>query len=917
MRLKSFHTHCSITRKARTTATVTTTITSNQHWLKTCVGNMFIFFYLLSSQVVWSSYINIKEQRIARQVNVKNNVNYEENDITNLYHQPHFTGNRSVIVQLFEWKFVDVAAECRDFLGPKGYAGVLISPVLEHSLIKTSTLKHPWWERYEFISYRLASRSGDESEFWSMSRICNDHGVRIYADVVLNHMAAPPQNILPEMDDNQQDFIVNTLLETSVNISQQFYSNVTYTQQDFHRPECLVLSNTQDAHEIRNCQLNGHPDLDLSRATVQQHIVEMLNKFIDMGVAGFRIDTAKYIWPIDLKKIFKQVKNLNTEFNFKKNSRPFLYYDVFDLGLDPISKTEYTTYGVVSEYLYPAELSNIIKGKVPLSSLINWGPALGFLTHQDSLVFIDSHDTQRGLPEQLGHNKMLTYKQRLKYIMANVFMLVHPYGHIKRIMSSYYFNDENQGPPEEDEESEEIRSPAFNKQQQCTKESGWVCEHRWPELVSVLKVANYFRGPGQEDYSVIYFQTNGPNQVAFCRGHKAFVAINNDWERDFIMDVFACLEPGTYCDMVTGGKKEGKEECHGKQVVINEQGYVKLHLAVADGNNEENVEENEIDDEVEEEEMGRLENYGILVIYVESKINSEGNGENINKAEVEEENHEEGNIHQEVENEELETIKIDTKEDDNDAEDDDDQKDENGDQEELEINDSKGQADGEVEVHNEEVNDEKVQENDEEKEKDVKDEEGSKKETELDVEALTEPNENVANKESDGNNDNEQESENKQEVEDVTPGETNKAEKPVEGEDNNEIEDISDPAETTDAEESSKEEIVNEEPEAETPDEPTEDGKAELVEENSQEIEESPAENLVEELEIETQATNEITKHDQSRNLEEKSPQAEEQIEQPKTGAEDEKEVNNESVNPQDTVAAGILSKSKGGNNNG
>ncbi|XP_037811388.1 uncharacterized protein LOC119603429 [Lucilia sericata] len=624
MRLKSLH----------TTAT-------NQRLRPLYAGNMFVlslFLCCLLSSEVWS-FANIKQRhRLVRQLNAAEAVNYDkDSSMTNLYHQPHFTENRAVIVQLFEWKFLDIAEECRNFLGPQGYAGVQISPVLEHTVIETSTVKHPWWERYEVISYRLASRSGDESDFWSMSRICNEHGVRIYVDVVLNHMAAPLNFLFDIKEQDNKDFIVNTLLETNVNISQLNYSNVSYTQVDFHRTLCAVLSHTQDAHEIRNCQLNGHPDLDHSRAGVQKHIVELLNKFIDMGVAGFRIDTAKYMWPIDLKNILKQVKNLSTEFKFKKNSRPFVYHDVFDLGLDTVSKTEYSTYGVVSEYLYPAELATIIQRKVPLSSLINWGPALGFLAHEDALVFIDSHDTQRGLPQQLGNNQLLTYKQRPKYIMANVFMLIHPYGAIKRIMSSYYFADKdiNQGPPTEDEEGEQISSPQFNEQQQCTKESGWVCEHRWPVLVNMLKVANYFSVPGQEEPSIIYFQTNGANQVAFCRGYKAFVAINNEPEIEFEKEVYACLEPGTYCDMVTGGKKEGEEKCHGKMVVINEQGYTKLKLAVADVESGDNKEEN-----VEgEEESGRIESYGILVIYVESKIlpneavDASNEGEEINDTE--------------------------------------------------------------------------------------------------------------------------------------------------------------------------------------------------------------------------------------------------------------------------------------------
>ena len=150
------------------------------------------------------------------------------------------------------------------------------------------------------ISYRLASRSGDEAEFWSMSRICNEHGVRIYIDVVLNHMAAPLHLLV---NGSKKDFMVNTLLESNVNISSMSYSNVTYTQLDFHKIDCHVQFNARDAHEIRNCQWKYHPDLDHYRNGVKKHIVTMMNKFIDMGVAGFRIDAAKYIWPIDLKVI--------------------------------------------------------------------------------------------------------------------------------------------------------------------------------------------------------------------------------------------------------------------------------------------------------------------------------------------------------------------------------------------------------------------------------------------------------------------------------------------------------------------------------------------------------------------------------------------------------------------------------------
>ena len=39
------------------------------------------------------------------------------------------------------------------------------------------------------MSYQLTSRSGNETEFVDMIQYCRAHGVDIYVDVVINHMA--------------------------------------------------------------------------------------------------------------------------------------------------------------------------------------------------------------------------------------------------------------------------------------------------------------------------------------------------------------------------------------------------------------------------------------------------------------------------------------------------------------------------------------------------------------------------------------------------------------------------------------------------------------------------------------------------------------------------------------------------------
>ena len=39
---------------------------------------------------------------------------------------PHFLGDRTTIVHLFEWRWNDIADECERFLGPEGYRGVQV-----------------------------------------------------------------------------------------------------------------------------------------------------------------------------------------------------------------------------------------------------------------------------------------------------------------------------------------------------------------------------------------------------------------------------------------------------------------------------------------------------------------------------------------------------------------------------------------------------------------------------------------------------------------------------------------------------------------------------------------------------------------------------------------------------------------------
>jgi len=102
--------------------------------------------------------------------------------------------------------------------------------------------------------------------------------------------------------------------------------------------------------KVRNCELDRLHDLNQGSEYVRGKIVDYLNRLVDLGIAGFRIDAAKHMWPGDLKIIYDRIKNLNTNHGFPSGARPYIYQEVIDLGDEGISKYEYTPLASVTEF---------------------------------------------------------------------------------------------------------------------------------------------------------------------------------------------------------------------------------------------------------------------------------------------------------------------------------------------------------------------------------------------------------------------------------------------------------------------------------------------------------------------------------------------------------------------------------------
>lgn len=265
------------------------------------------------------------------------------------------------------------------------------------------------------------------------------------------------------------------------------------------------------------------------------------------------------MWPMDLSKIYSMLNDLNVEFDYPADSPPFIYQEVIDLGGEAISKMEYSGLASVTEFMHARDISLTFRGRMALHDLLQWGPAKGFLPSSDAIVFVDNQDIQRE-----SGDSVVTFKDRRQYIMANAFMLAHTYG-LPRVMSSYEFENIDQGPPTD--ENQNIFGRIIDADGQCQRP--WVCEHRWAPIAAMIKFRNVVGNS-----TIGNWADNGQNQMTFCRGNLGFIAFNNELSLNFKSVLQVCVPEGVYCDIMSGKKVDGM--CTGEKIVVDANGKAEI-----------------------------------------------------------------------------------------------------------------------------------------------------------------------------------------------------------------------------------------------------------------------------------------------------------------------------------------------------
>lgn len=446
------------------------------------------------------------------------------------FNDPHFETGRYGIVHLFEWHWDTIANECEAFLGPQKVGAVQISPPAENRIVEG----RPWYERYQPVSYVLRTRSGDRHALIDMVNRCNAVGVRIYADIVINHMCKG----------NGKGYGTGGSYFNGI---EESFPAVPYGRPDFNDANCHSadgnIDNYLDVNQVRNCRLENLVDLNQGTEYVRSKVVDMMNDLISIGVAGFRVDACKHMWPGDLKIIYNKVNRLNSTI-YGTNKQPYIYQEVIDLGGEPIKSTDYSGLASVTEFRYGKDLA---ENRNKLKYLGTLGESWSLLPSDKALVFINNHDNQRGHGGGGAVVDFLNNPYDLKILTA--YMLAYPYG-TPRVMSSYYFTNNAAGPPPLQRVVESDGS--------CG--NGWACEHRWRQIANMFEFGAVVSGTKVENW-----WSNSNGRFAFSRGNKGFIAANKDGMMS--EQLYTGLPDGSYCNIISGYYKDGS--CSGNCIVVS------------------------------------------------------------------------------------------------------------------------------------------------------------------------------------------------------------------------------------------------------------------------------------------------------------------------------------------------------------
>ncbi|MGO4959803.1 type I pullulanase [Bifidobacterium pseudolongum] len=439
-----------------------------------------------------------------------------------------------VQVIAFQQTWNSIAKECTNTYGPQGVAYVEISPPQE------SIQGTEWWTSYQPVSYKLDSKLGTEAEFKNMITTCDAAGVGIIADVVLN------QTTGLDVAAGEQTGVAGTKYNGLTGDYPGFTGeNGQYPQgvtaADFHDyNNGASISDYKNQQEVQEGRLNSMWDFDTSSEKVQDIQSDYLAKLYKMGVKGFRMDAVKHINNEDIKGIKDKMAQ-----KVGKNANDIYWIQevIGNASEAPgIQPRNYLETGTVTQFDYKSSLASSMYDDIRNLNTIgsNIGDTnlnVNAIPSNLANVFVANWDTAR--------SDGLSYHDHALYTLANTFMLAYDYG-TPRLLSDYKYPDTKTGHDNGAPGATATSVPDVDFDQACSTNTGdWNCQQRWTSMRGMIAFHNYAHG---EPVTAMQTDENKQDLIAFSRGSKGFVAINNTVE-DADVSYTTTMPDGVYCDV--------------------------------------------------------------------------------------------------------------------------------------------------------------------------------------------------------------------------------------------------------------------------------------------------------------------------------------------------------------------------------
>lgn len=421
---------------------------------------------------------------------------------------------RDVILHAFNWRYSDIIDQL-DSIRDAGYGAILIPP-----LLYSYPANGKWWQRYQPKDYRvLLSYLGGKRELEQLIAACHDQSptIRVYADLVINHMANedrpdrfnfPGEEELERYRQNADLYEENRLYgDLSVGL---------FSPQDFNHAGEIEGHEWSDRGVVQYQNLSGLPDLKDSDWVLEQQTL-LVQALIDMGFDGFRIDAIKHLTERMVDNIADRASSrekfwfgevlTGSDRDESVFLRPFLHetwMPAYDFPLFQTIREAFGMGGSLRSLTHPEQHNNALP----------WNRAVTFVVNHD-------------IPHNAGFRSWLLDPQDEH--LAYAYILGRDGG------VPLVYSDHNESLEEKDGDRLLYESDRDR----------WFDVYKRPDIVAMIQFHNAVHG---EPMEILY---DNDVVLVFRRGERGMVAINKSGSDQWVeCSTWGLKNPGQYRDVI-------------------------------------------------------------------------------------------------------------------------------------------------------------------------------------------------------------------------------------------------------------------------------------------------------------------------------------------------------------------------------